>query len=82
VAAEALAIGFCCALAAGNDFRKGVSLAVNHSGNSDSTASITGHLVGAHLGVESIPGKWLSDLELRRVIEDVATDVYHQYGKG
>ena len=39
---EALAISIYCVLVAGDDFTRGVRLAVNHSGDSDSTGSITG----------------------------------------
>lgn len=46
IAEEALAIAVYCALSA-NDFRSGVTLAVNHSGDSDSTGSIAGQLLGA-----------------------------------
>src|SRR5260370_31553819 len=46
VAEEALAMGIYCALSA-RDFEDGIILAVNHSGDSDSTGSITGNLLGA-----------------------------------
>ncbi|MFN8027118.1 MAG: ADP-ribosylglycohydrolase family protein [Acidimicrobiia bacterium] len=46
VAEEALAIGVYCALVA-TDLRAGLLLAVNHSGDSDSTGSIAGNLLGA-----------------------------------
>jgi ADP-ribosyl-[dinitrogen reductase] hydrolase len=64
VAEEALAIAICCALVA-KDFRDGVLLAVNHSGDSDSTGSLTGNLLGVQLGVGSIPPSWLERLELQ-----------------
>jgi ADP-ribosylglycohydrolase len=60
VGEEALAISLYCALAAGEDFARGVSLAVNHSGDSDSTGAITGNILGLMLGVEAIPEKWLT----------------------
>jgi ADP-ribosylglycohydrolase len=82
VAEEALAIGLYCTMAAGDDFRRGVLLAVNHSGDSDSTGSITGNIIGAHLGVEVIPGQWLSALEMKAVIEEVAADLFDQFIKG
>jgi len=41
---EALAISLYCALVAGDDFIRGVRLAVNHSGDSDSTGSFTGNI--------------------------------------
>jgi ADP-ribosylglycohydrolase len=74
VAEEALAISVCCALAA-TEFRDGVTLAVNHSGDSDSTGAITGNLLGAQLGVAAIPEGWLADLELRDEIVQLASDL-------
>lgn len=74
VAEEALAIGLYCALCA-RDFESGVVLAVNHDGDSDSTGAITGHLLGAIRGAESIPDRWLAPLELREVIEAMADDL-------
>ena len=63
------------ALVAERDFARGVRLAVNHSGDSDSTGSIAGQLLGIQLGVEAIPAPWLEALELREVIERVAEDL-------
>ncbi len=74
VAEEALAIGVFCALKA-TDFALGVRLAVNHSGDSDSTGSIAGNLLGAMLGVEAIPQTWLDRLEARQIIETLADDM-------
>lgn len=81
IAEEALAISVYCALVAKN-FKHGVLLAVNHDGDSDSTGSITGNLLGAMLGVKAIPAQWLAQLELREVIEEIATDLYdfHDWG--
>lgn len=73
VADEALAMGIYCALGA-KDFEDAIILAVNHSGDSDSTGSITGNLLGA-AGVEAIPGRWLAHLELRPTIEALADDL-------
>jgi ADP-ribosylglycohydrolase len=75
IAEEALAISIYCALVARN-FRHGVILAVNHDGDSDSTGSIVGNLLGARHGVKSIPAKWLAPLELRDVITELAEDLY------
>lgn len=63
-----------CALSA-RDFRSGVVLAVNHGGDSDSTGSMAGQLLGATHGAQAIPGSWLEPLELRDVIEDMADDL-------
>ncbi len=74
VAEEALSMGLYCALGA-KDFEDGIILAVNHSGDSDSTGSITGNLLGAAAGVEAIPDRWLAHLELRSTIEALADDL-------
>ena len=76
VGEEALAIGLYCALVAGDDFMKGVRLAVNHSGDSDSTGSITGNILGALLGEQTIPVNWLKELELVEVIRQVGNDLF------
>lgn len=74
VAEEALAIGVYSALKATN-FEDGVTMAVNHDGDSDSTGLIAGHLLGAMLGLSQIPARWLAPLELRGVIEEMADDL-------
>jgi ADP-ribosylglycohydrolase len=61
VAEEALAISLYCALVARANFRRGLLLAVNHSGDSDSTGAITGNILGAHLGKAKIPASWLKE---------------------
>ncbi|KQQ49858.1 crystallin J1 [Pseudomonas sp. Leaf127] len=74
IAEEALAIGVWCALSAPS-FEQGVINAVNHSGDSDSTGLIAGHLLGIQYGPTAIPARWLERLELRNVIEKVAADI-------
>jgi ADP-ribosylglycohydrolase len=74
VAEEALSIAICCALTA-RDFRHGVLLAVNHSGDSDSTGAIAGNIMGAEFGIDAIPRTWLDRLELRKEIERTAFDL-------
>jgi ADP-ribosylglycohydrolase len=73
VAEEALAIGVYCALVA-EDVRTALLLAVNHSGDSDSTGSICGNLLGALHGETVLPGDWLSELEGRGTIAVLADD--------
>lgn len=75
IAEEALAISIYCSLVA-KDFRHGVLMAVNHDGDSDSTGAITGNMLGAQLGVKAIPEEWLTPLELRPVIAELAEDLY------
>ena len=53
-----------------------MAASVNHSGDSDSTGAVTGNILGAWLGYEAIEEKWLKDLELRRVLLEMADDLY------
>ncbi len=84
VAEEALAIAVYCALVA-PDLRSALLLAVNHSGDSDSTGAITGNLRGVLEGEAAIPFEWVAGLELREVVEAVADDLadaFHGEGVG
>lgn len=76
---EAMAIAIYCALKSPLDFRQGVILAVNHSGDSDSTGAICGNILGACLGRAGLPREWLAKLELEDVIAAVARDLLTTY---
>ncbi|MEQ0561262.1 ADP-ribosylglycohydrolase family protein [Amycolatopsis sp. NEAU-NG30] len=54
--------------------------AVNHSGDSDSTGSVCGNLVGAMYGEEALRKSWLDRLELRDVIIGLADDALAEFG--
>ncbi len=79
VGEESLAIALYCALSSNGDFSKGVCLAVNHSGDSDSTGAITGNILGAIHGKQAIPKHWLEQLELLNVIDEIANDLLTLY---
>lgn len=79
VAEEALAIALFCSLDA-DSFAAGVTLAVNHGGDSDSTGAMTGNILGASLGKSAVPAEWREHLELRHEIEEVATDLFLHFG--
>ena len=64
VAEETLAIAVYCSLKYSNDFEKAIIASVNHSGDSDSTGSITGNIMGAIHGYKKIPEKFINNLEL------------------
>ena len=55
----------------------GVLLAINHSGDSDSTGAITGNLLGLMLGEADIPGEWKQDLEGYEVVHQIASDLFN-----
>jgi hypothetical protein len=69
--------------AGGHDDRVLGVLAVNHSGDSDSTGAIAGNILGTLHGEASIPAAWLEELELRDVVAEVADDLADAfYGEG
>ena len=74
VGEEALAIAVYCAVA-GASFEAAVLAAANHSGDSDSTAAITGNLLGAAGGRAAVPDAWIAGLVERPVIERVAAEL-------
>ncbi|WP_340685743.1 ADP-ribosylglycohydrolase family protein [Amycolatopsis coloradensis] len=53
---------------------------VNHSGDSDSTGSICGNLVGAMYGEQALRTDWLEKLELSEVIGQLADDALAEFG--
>lgn len=75
VGEEALAIALYCALKA-ETFKEGVLMAANHDGDSDSTASIAGALLGTIHGDEKIPAQWLQNLELHDTILNLADELF------
>jgi len=77
IAEEALAIGAYCALVhqEEGELRAALSLAVSHTGDSDSTGSICGNLLGTLHGVDALPQDLLAELEGRETIERVASDM-------
>lgn len=74
VAEEALGISLYCALTA-ETLEEGILMAINITGDSDSTGAMTGNLLGALHGASAIPQRWLDELELKEVIITVASDL-------
>lgn len=75
VAEEALAISVYCALVA-EDFMDGMNLAVVHDGDSDSTGSITGNILGTWWGEEALPADLRRDVEGADTIVRLADDLH------
>ena len=73
-AEEALAISVACFLT-DLEPQEQFLLAVNHSGDSDSTGSILGNLIGANKGIQAIPEQWRRDLEMVSVIRSVGREL-------
>jgi ADP-ribosylglycohydrolase len=72
---EALAIGLYCTLKSPS-LEEGIILAANIDGDSDSTGSIAGNLLGAMYGEAAIPPRWLDQLEMGDVIEEISGDLF------
>jgi len=79
VGEEAVAIAVCAALAADN-VTEGLLMAVNHSGDSDSTGAICGNILGAMWGIDAVPAHWVAELELREVMERISLDAVVEFG--
>jgi ADP-ribosylglycohydrolase len=77
---EALAIALVCATTAGEPGTDNVAAAlwrsVAHGGDSDSTGSLAGNILGAMYGDDVLPGAWREQLELRDLIERLAADLW------
>jgi ADP-ribosylglycohydrolase len=71
VGEEALAIAIACARTA-TDVRAALWRSVAHAGDSDSTGSLTGNLLGAMHGTSALPEDWLAALEMREAITKLA----------
>ncbi|MCH5347209.1 MAG: ADP-ribosylglycohydrolase family protein [Muribaculaceae bacterium] len=75
VAEETLAIAIFSVMRHIDNFEKCICCAVNHSGDSDSTGAVAGNIIGAILGYNAIPKKYLTTLELHDVLISVADDL-------
>ena len=82
---EAWAISLYCAIRHINNMQDAIIAAVNHDGDSDSTGSITGNIMGAIYGYEAIKkerlfcpnGKEFEDtIELAKIILALADDLF------
>lgn len=81
VAEEALAIAIYAVLAtevAGasptEHFMRAMRVAANHDGDSDSTASIAGNILGAYYGEAALPASWLALAEAPSLIRHLSNE--------
>ncbi|MEU7164201.1 ADP-ribosylglycohydrolase family protein [Streptomyces morookaense] len=81
IAEEALAIAVYAALAHPHpgSVADALLLSVNHSGDSDSTGSVCGNLLGALHGDAALPPYWLAQTEGRAVIAELADDLAYAF---
>lgn len=76
VGEEALAIAVYAVARHIDSFEETIIAAVNHDGDSDSTGSVAGNIMGAIVGYEAIPQHFKDHLELRDVILAIADDLH------
>lgn len=74
---EALSISCYAALRFRDNFREAIIYSANHSGDSDTTASITGSILGTYLGVKAIPDEWINKLEFKDILIELADRLYN-----
>jgi ADP-ribosylglycohydrolase len=55
-----------------SSFQEAVTIAANHDGDSDSTASIAGQLYGAWHGVSALPASWIDKLDIKELMIKLA----------
>lgn len=75
VADEAVAIAIYCSLKYKDNFEDAIVAAANHDGDSDSTAAITGNIVGARVGYKNIPDYYKNNVELKDIILELSDDL-------
>ena len=78
VAEEAFAIAIYSCLKYKDSFENTIICAVNHDGDSDSTGAVAGNIIGAYLGYDNIPNYYIDNLELKNIIEEIASDLSRQ----
>lgn len=76
VGEEALAMSVFCALSFPEDYRSSVLAAINHSGDSDSTGTITGQISALLNGPEALPSEWVLRLQMHEQIQQLASDLW------
>ncbi|GGS29348.1 ADP-ribosylglycohydrolase family protein [Streptomyces griseoviridis] len=80
-AEDLVAAAVYCALV-GEDVRQGLRLAVNQDGASAATGALTGGLLGALHGETALPPAWVTELEGRPTILELADDFAMEMTQG
>jgi ADP-ribosylglycohydrolase len=70
-----MAISLYAALKEPDNLKDALILAVNHSGDSDSTGSITGQIVALSKGIDTAPKEWVDSLEMQDLLSDLSKDL-------
>jgi ADP-ribosylglycohydrolase len=73
---ETVPAGIYCFIKSPKNFSKSVLSAVNAGDDADSVACITGALSGAYNGIKGISKKWISSIEDKELLCDIAESLY------
>ena len=76
---ETFALAYFCILRYPKDYRKAVQTAVNITGDSDSVGSVVGGILGAMLGIESVPVSWIEALKEKVKLEEMVLPLLEKY---
>ena len=76
VAEEAVASAMYCFWRFPDDYKQAILTAINTDGDSDSIGAITGSVMGARLGVESIPNSWRQAVEDSQYLHELGTRLW------
>lgn len=76
---ETFALAYFCILRYPNDYKKAIQTAVNITGDSDSVGSVAGGILGARLGIESIPVSWVEALKGKEILEGMVEPLLEKY---
>ncbi|MFX0052780.1 MAG: ADP-ribosylglycohydrolase family protein [Candidatus Hermodarchaeota archaeon] len=75
VAEEAFVMALYSVIKHPTDFIACLTTAVNHSGDSDSVGCIAGSIIGTLNGIDSMPIKWIEQLQEHQRVEDCVNSV-------
>lgn len=73
---ETVPAAFFCFMKYAESFEEAVIAAANAGGDTDSVACMTGAVLGARLGIDAIPKRWIEGLERREYIESLSVELF------
>ena len=76
---ETFALAYFCMLRYPDDYKKAVQTAVNITGDSDSVGCVVGGILGARLGIGSVPAAWVEALEGKAELEAMVEPLLEKY---
>lgn len=76
-----LAVAVYCSLKYPDSYEKAVTASIYNDGDSDTTGAVTGNIMGAFLGINSISDTLLKNVERCDVIEEITNDIFNGINK-